>query len=106
MDSRCRRGNATDQARKAERLTKTTSSATTLKAVARELYATKASGWSDGHATQGIRCLEKDVFPWIGAQPIAEVPALSMHLDRPDDVPACCRRPKNEPLLRVVPTQN
>jgi integrase len=63
------------QARRAEKIARKTESATTFEAVARELHATKASGWSDSHAAQWLRCLEKDVFPWVGSLPLADITA-------------------------------
>ena len=65
------------QKRRADKLTKAASNATTLEAVAREFHATKSSGgtWSTEHAAQWLRSLEKDVFPWIGSMPLADVTA-------------------------------
>ena len=63
------------QQRKADRMARAVTSATTFEAVAREFHSTKASGWSDKHAAQWLRCLEKDVFPWIGALPMSSVTA-------------------------------
>ena len=63
------------QARKADKLARATSSATTFEAVARELHATKASGWSTTHAKQWLRCLEKDVFPRVGSLPLVDISA-------------------------------
>lgn len=65
------------QKRRADKLSKAASNATTFEAVAREFHATKASGgtWSEEHAAQWLRSLEKDVFPWLGSMPLAEVTA-------------------------------
>ena len=63
------------QQRKADKLAATTSSATTFEAVAREFHAGKLDGWSENHAAQWLRCLDKDVFPWVGSLPLAEVSA-------------------------------
>jgi integrase len=65
------------QTRKAERLSKAASSATTFEAVAREHHGikSKSSDWSTNHARQWLRCLEKDVFPWVGAIPLRDVSA-------------------------------
>jgi integrase len=63
------------QQRKAAKIAKATSNATTFEAVARELHASKASGWSDSHARQWLRCSEKDLFPWLGTLPLTEVSA-------------------------------
>jgi len=63
------------QQRRADKLAKATSSATTFEAVAREFHATKAPAWSASHAGQWLRCMEKDLFPWIGSLPLADVSA-------------------------------
>ncbi len=63
------------QKRKAEKIAKATSNATTFEAVARELHASKAGGWSETHAAQWLRCCEKDLFPWLGSLPLADVSA-------------------------------
>jgi len=63
------------QRRKAERIERATSSATTFEAVAREFHQSKVPTWSTHHAAQWLRCLEKDVFPWVGSLPLAEVSA-------------------------------
>ena len=63
--------------RRADKLAKATSNNTTFEAVAREFHAVKSSGgaWSEDHAAQWFRSLEKDVFPWLGSLPLADVSA-------------------------------
>lgn len=63
------------QARQVEKATASASAVTTFELVAREFHATKVSGWSDNHAAQWLRCTEKDLFPWLGALPLADVSA-------------------------------
>lgn len=63
------------QKRQADKLAKAASNATTFEAVAREFHALKKPGWSDTHAKQWLRCMEKDLFPWLGSLPIAGVSA-------------------------------
>ena len=63
------------QQRKADKIAKATSNATTFEAVAREFHASKASGWSASHTRQWLRCCEKDMFPWLGSLPLAGVSA-------------------------------
>jgi integrase len=46
-----------------------------FEAVAREFLDIKRAEWSVPHATRWIERLEKDVFPWIGSRPLAEVTA-------------------------------
>ena len=43
--------------------------------VAREWYAKLSTKWTAGHAGKVFTRLEKDVFPWVGGRPIAEVTA-------------------------------
>lgn len=63
------------QQRKADALASKASNATTFEAVARELHATKSAldGWSKDHAAQWLRCMEKDLFPWLGSLPLSSV---------------------------------
>lgn len=61
------------QARRIERAQASTSRATTFEAVAREFHHTKAGEWSQNHAAQWLRCCEKDLFPWLGSLPLADV---------------------------------
>ena len=63
------------QQRRAGKLARATSNATTFEAVAREFHATKAPGCSSSHAKQWLRCMEKDLFPWVGSLPLTEVSA-------------------------------
>jgi hypothetical protein len=44
-----------------------------FEAVEREWYDKHASGWASSHASKIIRRLEMDVFPWIGAKPVASI---------------------------------
>ncbi|MBK9361929.1 MAG: site-specific integrase, partial [Rubrivivax sp.] len=66
------------QSRRAERLTNAVTSATAFEAVAREFHGTKAHAWSDAHRRQWLRCCEKDLFPWLGALPLADVTAPAL----------------------------
>lgn len=63
------------QRRKADKLAASAGRATTFEAVAREFHTDKAPGWSPNHAAQWLRCLDKDVFPWVGSLPLADVSA-------------------------------
>ena len=44
-----------------------------FEAVAREWYAKQKSTWAPSHSEKIIRRLERDVFPWIGSRPIADI---------------------------------
>jgi integrase len=49
--------------------------AESFEAVAREWFAKFSTRWAASHADKIIRRLERDVFPWIGAKPIAGLTA-------------------------------
>ena len=49
--------------------------ANSFETVAREWYSKHAPGWAASHADKIIRRLERDVFPWVGGRPIAELSA-------------------------------
>jgi integrase len=65
------------QKRRADKAIRKTVAANTFEAVARECHGVKASGgtWGANHASQWLRSLEKDVFPWVGTLPLSEVTA-------------------------------
>src|SRR6202161_3205019 len=41
--------------------------------VAREWHAKFSPGWANSHEVRIARVLERDIYPWVGARPIAEV---------------------------------
>jgi integrase len=43
--------------------------------VAREWFAKYSTSWSENHGGRIIRRLERDVFPWMGGQPIGDITA-------------------------------
>ena len=43
--------------------------------IAREWFAKYSPQWSQGHRDITIRRLERDIFPWLGAKPIASITA-------------------------------
>jgi hypothetical protein len=43
--------------------------------VAREWFSKHSPSWASSHADKIIRRLERDVFPWLGRRPIAEITA-------------------------------
>lgn len=61
--------------RKATKAAKGERAANSFEVVAREWYAKFSSTWNENHGTRIIRRLERDIFPWIGSKPIAEVSA-------------------------------
>lgn len=50
----------------------------TFKVVALEWYAKQQDQWSQSHADRSLRQLERDLFPWIGARPIADIHAMEL----------------------------
>lgn len=64
------------QERRAGRLASKANAATTFEAVARELHGLKSgTSWGPTHAAQWLRTCEKDLFPWIGSLPLADITA-------------------------------
>ena len=47
----------------------------TFETIAREWFQKFSQRWKETHSSRIIRSLERDVFPWIGTQPIAEIKA-------------------------------
>lgn len=84
-EARKRRKEARDQiakgidpgmARKAEKASRIVKAEGTFEAVAREWHAhIHTAKVSEGHAARTLIRLEQDVFPWVGALPIAEISA-------------------------------
>lgn len=46
-----------------------------FEAIAREFYHKYKATWQEGYSSKMLRYLERDVFPWIGAKPIATIEA-------------------------------
>lgn len=61
--------------RKAQKATKQERAANSFEVVAREWYEKHAPNWVDHHGDRIIRRFERDIFPWIGGKPIADVTA-------------------------------
>ncbi|BFG72103.1 tyrosine-type recombinase/integrase [Paraburkholderia terrae] len=61
--------------RKAEKASKLGRAANSFEVIAREWFAKFAPTWAESHSSKIIQRLEKDVFPWLGARPIAEIAA-------------------------------
>ncbi len=58
-----------------DKLTRDAVAGTTFAAIARELHAVKKKGWREKYAARWIERMEKDLFPWIGSLPLAEITA-------------------------------
>lgn len=63
------------QHRKAQRRAQEAAARSSFEAVAREWFDKFGSGYAANYASKVIGRLEKDVFPWIGRRPIAEIEA-------------------------------
>ncbi|HFD92168.1 MAG TPA: DUF4102 domain-containing protein [Gammaproteobacteria bacterium] len=61
--------------RKARKAAKVAKQANSFEVVAREWYAKHAPNWSANHGDRIIRRLERDIFPWIGGSPVADITA-------------------------------
>ena len=61
--------------RKANKATKIERAANSFEVITREWFAKHAPNWSPSHAVRIIRRFERDIFPWIGGKPIADVTA-------------------------------
>ncbi|SES66655.1 Integrase [Nitrosospira multiformis] len=61
--------------RKAVKAAKLEKAANSFEVVAREWYAKYSPTWNESHGERIIRRFERDIFPWIGSKPIAEIAA-------------------------------
>lgn len=61
--------------RKATKAAKVTNAANSFEVVAREWFAKHMADKADSHKDKVIQRLEKDVFPWMGNRPIADIKA-------------------------------
>ena len=69
--------NAVDpgEAKKANKAAGLERAANSFEVIAREWFAKNIDSWVKSHSDKIIRRLERDVFPWIGNRPIAEITA-------------------------------
>ncbi|MCP5895368.1 tyrosine-type recombinase/integrase [Klebsiella pneumoniae] len=63
-------------AKKEEKLVRNVQLNNTFQAVALEWHGTKVSRWSEGYASDIIEAFNKDIFPYIGQQPVNEIKPL------------------------------
>lgn len=80
--------------RRAQRATRQDRAANSFEVVAREWYDKHAPAWVDHHGDRIIRRFERDIFPWIGGKPIADVTA--------PDLLATVRRIENRGALETA----
>jgi integrase len=64
--------------RKAVRNSQIERAGNSFEVVAREWIEKFSRTWANGHAKRIMRRLEKDVFPWLGGRPIAEIKAMEL----------------------------
>ncbi|EPV6103722.1 tyrosine-type recombinase/integrase, partial [Escherichia coli] len=63
-------------AKKEEKLVRDVQLNNTFQAVALEWHGTKVSRWSEGYASDIMEAFNKDIFPYIGQQPVNEIKPL------------------------------
>ena len=80
--------------RKAVKATNQLNATSSFEAVAREWFIKNRGGWAPTHADKIIKRFERDVFPWMGGRPIAEISA--------PDVLAVLRRIENRGVLETA----
>jgi len=61
--------------RKAQKSARADRAANNFEVVAREWFAKYSASWATNHGERIIRRFERDIFPWIGGRPIAEITA-------------------------------
>lgn len=59
--------------RKAAKQARSDANANSFESVAREWFTKNSPAWAESHSSKIIRRLERDIFPWLGARPIAEI---------------------------------
>jgi len=61
--------------RKAQKSAQAERAANSFEVVAREWFAKYSPNWAASHSDRVVRLFERDIFPWIGGRPIAEITA-------------------------------
>ena len=59
--------------KKAQKASREESNANSFEVVAREWHNKFKGSWSESHAHVVLNRLERNIFPWIGSRPIAEL---------------------------------
>lgn len=80
--------------RKAVKSAKMDQAANSFEVITREWYAKYSATWNVSHGERIIRRFERDLFPWIGGRPIAEIAA--------PDLLATVRRIENRGALETA----
>jgi len=63
------------ETKRAQKAASVARSADSFEVIAREWFEKHRDTWAASHADKIIRRLEKDVFPWLGGRPVAEITA-------------------------------
>ena len=71
-------GGDPSETKKAEKLAQKLNAENTFEAIAREWHQTKADRWSLRYRDEIIDTFEKDIFPFIGKRPIAEIKPMEL----------------------------
>ena len=87
-------GNDPSENRKAQKAARADRAAISFEVVAREWFAKFKPNWVEAHSDKVIRRLERDMFPWIGGKPVADVGA--------PDLLACLRRIENRGTVETA----
>ncbi|MCP9761138.1 DUF4102 domain-containing protein, partial [Aquitalea sp. S1-19] len=61
--------------RKVQKATKAQQAENSFEVIAREWFSKYLPTWTAGHADKTMRRFERDIFPWIGKRPIAQIEA-------------------------------
>ena len=61
--------------RKAQKAAKQERAGNSFEVIAREWYEKFSPGWAENHSNRIIRRFERDISPWIGGRPIADITA-------------------------------
>jgi integrase len=69
------KGTDSSENRKAQKAARIDSAANSFEVVAREWLAKYSAIWAENHGDLIVRRFERDIFPWIGGRPIAEMTA-------------------------------
>ncbi|MBL8465917.1 MAG: integrase arm-type DNA-binding domain-containing protein [Thauera sp.] len=64
--------------RKAEKAARVLAVANSFEAVAREWYGRQVATWAPSHSSKVIGLLERDLFPWLGSSPVADITPVEL----------------------------
>lgn len=64
--------------KKATKAAKADRAANSFEIIAREWFAKHSPNWAASHADKIMRRLERDLFPWVGSRPIADITAQEL----------------------------